>query len=108
MKARITTLMVCLWGLGQIVLAQNTVYMMNVKLKDGSIHTIKADEVAEVFFSASQSYDPSNPVTADVQSIHVPQEGGTYTVHINSTIPLTTEGSGQSSLMTAAPFRIEA
>lgn len=98
MKARITTLMVCLWGLGQIVSAQNTVYMMNVKLKDGSIHTIKADEVAEVFFSASQSYDPSNPVTADVQSIHAPQEGGAYTVHINSTIPLTTESSGQSGV----------
>ena len=79
----------------QVASAQSTVYRMHVKLKDGSTHTVKTDDVEEIYFSSSQPYDPSNPVTADVASIHAPKEGETYYVHINSNIPLTTSGPAE-------------
>jgi len=98
MKTRLFSLIIFLATMSQIALAQTTVYKMNVKLKDGSIHTVKADDVMEVYFTASQPYDPSHPVTADVESIHAPKEGGTYTVHINSNIPLTTVGGNPDAI----------
>jgi len=89
---KIFPLFLCLFALSQAVSAQNTVYRMHVKMKNGSTHTVKTDDVQEVYFTASQPYDPSHPVTADVDAIHAPQEGGTYIVHINADIPLSTEG----------------
>lgn len=83
-------LFLCLVALSQAVSAQNTVYRMHVKMKNGSTNTYKADDVQEVYFTASQPYDPSHPVTADVESIHAPKEGGNYNVQINSEIPLST------------------
>ncbi len=88
MKAKVFSLIIAFAALAQVVTAQITIYRMHVKMKDGSTHTVKADDVQEVYFTASQPYDPSHPVTADVDKIHAPKEGGTYTVHINSEIPL--------------------
>jgi tetratricopeptide (TPR) repeat protein len=95
MKARSFFLLIGLAAMVQVALAQNTIYRMHVKLKDGSTHTVKTDDVEEIYFTSSQPYDPSNPVTADVESIHAPKEGGTYYVHINSNIPLTTSGPAE-------------
>ena len=92
MKATSFFLLIGLATMVQVASAQNTIYRMHVKLKDGSTHTVKTDDVEEIYFTSSQPYDPSNPVTADVESIHAPKEGGTYYVHINSNIPLTTSG----------------
>lgn len=90
MKAKVFSLIIAFVALVQVATAQTTIYRMHVKMKDGSTHTVKADDVQEVYFTASQPYDPSHPVTADVDKIHAPKEGGTYTVHINSEIPLST------------------
>ena len=90
MKAKMFPLIIAFVTLVQVATAQTTIYKMHVKMKDGSTHTVKADDVQEVYFIASQPYDPSHPVTADVDKIHAPKEGGTYTVHINSEIPLST------------------
>lgn len=98
MKARVFSLMILLAGIVQVATAQTTIYRMHVKMKNGSTHTVKADEVEEVYFTASQPYDPSHPVTADVDKIHAPKEGGTYTVHINSEIPLSTEGGSPDAI----------
>lgn len=90
MKIKVFSFLIGFSALVQVASAQTTIYRMHVKMKDGSTHTVKTDDVMEVYFTASQPYDPSYPVTADVESIHAPKEGGTYTVHINSNIPLTT------------------
>ena len=95
MKTKSFVLLIGLAAMVQVASAQSTVYRMHVKLKDGSTHTVKTDDVEEIYFSSSQPYDPSNPVTADVASIHAPKEGGTYYVHINSNIPLTTSGPAE-------------
>lgn len=95
MKAKVFSLIIAFAASAQVATAQTTIYRMHVKMKDGSTHTVKADDVEEVFFTASQPYDPSHPVTADVDKIHAPKEGGTYTVHINSEIPLSTVGGSQ-------------
>ena len=92
MKVKVISFLIGLAAMAQVAPAQNTIYRMHVKMKDGSTHSVKADEVSEIYFTASQPYDPSHPVTADVESIHAPKEGGTYTVHINSTTPLSTTG----------------
>ena len=98
MKAKVFSLIIAFAALAQVATAQTTIYRMHVKLKDGSTHTVKADDVEEVFFTASQPYDPSHPVTADVDKIHAPKEGGIYTVHINSEIPLSTVGGNPNSI----------
>ena len=103
MKANVFPFFVVFVAMAQIVSAQNTIYRMHVKMKDGSTHTVKADDVKEVYFTASQPYDPSNPVTADVESIHAPKEGGTYIVHINSNIPLSTN-SGNPNVISTDDF----
>ena len=95
MKATSFFLLIGLATMVQVASAQNTIYRMHVKLKDGSTHTVKTDDVEEIYFTSSQPYDPSNPVTADVESIHAPKEGGTYYVHINSNVPLTTNGPAE-------------
>lgn len=95
MKKRILMAMAALVTMVQVVSAQSTVYRMHVKMKDGSTHTVKTDDVEEIYFTSSQPYDPSNPVTADVESIHAPKEGGTFYVHINTNIPLTTSGPAE-------------
>ena len=92
MKAKLISILIGLATMVQVASAQNTIYRMHIKMKDGTTHTVKADDVMEVYFTTSQPYDPSNPVTADVESINAPKEGGTYTVHVNSNIPLTTVG----------------
>ena len=104
MKARFLSLIFGLIGLGHVSLAQNTVYRMHVKLQNGSTYTVKADDVEEVYFTASQAYDPTNPVTADVTSIHAPKDGGTYTVHVNSNIPLTTESGAPNNISIVSIF----
>ena len=96
MKAKIFSLILGLTVVGQITYAQSTVYRMHITMQDGTTYSVMADEVKEVYFTASEPYDPTNPVTADVSLIHAPKEGGTYTVHINTTIPLTTE-NGQAN-----------
>ena len=83
----------------QVASAQTTIYRMHVKMKDGSTHTVKADDVMEVYFTASQPYDPSHPVTADVESIHAPKEGGTYIVHINNNIPLSINSGNPDNMV---------
>ena len=98
MKAKVFSFLIGMAALVQVASAQKTVYRMNVKMKDGSTHTVKADDVMEVYFTASQPYDPAHPVTADVESIHAPKEGGTYTVHINSNIPLSINGGNPDNL----------
>ena len=97
MKARLFSLFVGLLAMGQVVLAQDKTYKMHIKLQDGSTYTVKTKDVKEVLFTASQPYDPSDPVKADVDSIHAPKEGGTYQVHITSSVPLTTESGGASN-----------
>jgi tetratricopeptide (TPR) repeat protein len=97
MKARLFSLFVGLLAMGQVVLAQDKTYKMHIKLKDGSTYTVKTKDVKEVLFTASQPYDPSDPVKADVDSIHAPKEGGTYQVHITSSVPLSTESGGASN-----------
>lgn len=98
MKTKIFSFLIGFAAMVQVVSAQTTIYKMHVKMKDGSIHTVKADDVMEVYFTASQPYDPSHPVTADVESIHAPKDGGIYTIHINSDIPLSIN-SGNSDNM---------
>lgn len=105
MKAKVFPFLIGFVALVQIVSAQNTIYRMHVKMKDGSTHTVKADDVKEVYFTASQPYDPSHPVTADVESIHAPKEGGTYIVHINSNIPLSTNGGSPDAVSSDDFFR---
>lgn len=99
MKTKVISFLIGLVPIVQVASAQNTIYMMHVKMKDGSTHTVKADDVLEVYFTASQPYDPSHPVTADVESIHAPKEGGTYIVHINSNIPLTNNNGNPDNLV---------
>ena len=92
MKSKVFSFLIGMAAFVQVASAQTTIYRMHVKMKDGSTHTVKADDVMEVYFTSSQPYDPSHPVTADVESIHAPKEGGTYIVHINSNIPLSING----------------
>ena len=99
MKAKVFSFLIGLAAIAQIASAQTTIYRMHVKMKDGSTHTVKADDVMEVYFTASQPYDPTHPVTADVESIHAPKEGGTYTVHINSNIPLSTNSGNPDNMV---------
>lgn len=98
MNTKVFSFLIGMAVMVQVVSAQTTVYRMNLKMKDGSTHTVKADDVMEVYFTASQPYDPSHPVTADVESIHAPKEGGTYTVHVNSTIPLSTNSGDPDNI----------
>ena len=95
MKTKSFLLLIGLAAVVQVASAQTTIYRMHVKMKDGSTHTVKTDDVKEIYFTSSQPYDPSNPVTADVESIHAPKEGGTFYVHINTNIPLTTSGPAE-------------
>ena len=99
MKAKVFSFLIGLAALVQVASAQTTIYRMHVKMKNGSTHTVKADDVMEVYFTASQPYDPSHPVTADVESIHAPKEGGTYVVHINSNIPLSTNSGNPDAVV---------
>ena len=99
MKTRLISILFVFVVAGLAIHAQNTIYRMHVKMKDGSTHTVKADDVMEVYFTASQPYDPSHPVTADVESIHAPKEGGTYIIHINSNIPLSTTGGNPDAVV---------
>lgn len=99
MKAKVFSFLIGLAAIAQIASAQTTIYRMHVKMNDGSTHTVKADDVMEVYFTASQPYDPTHPVTADVESIHAPKEGGTYTVHINSNIPLSTNSGNPDNMV---------
>lgn len=98
MKTRVFSFLIGMAAMVQIASAQTPIYRMHVKMKDGSTHTVKADDVMEVYFTASQPYDPSHPVTADVESIHAPKEGGTYYVHINTSIPLSTSGPAEYTI----------
>lgn len=99
MKTRLFSFLIGFAAMVQIASAQTTIYRMHVKMKNGSTHTVKADDVMEVYFTASQPYDPSHPVTADIESIHAPKEGGTYTVHINSNIPLSTNSGNPDNMV---------
>lgn len=99
MKAKVISFLIGVVAMVQVASAQTTIYRMHVKMKNGTTHTVKADDVMEVYFTASQPYDPAHPVTADVESIHAPKEGGTYTVHINSNIPLTTTGGNPDAIV---------
>lgn len=98
MKAKLFSLIIAIAAMAQMAMAQTTIYRMHVKMKNGSTNTYKADDVQEVYFTASQPYDPSHPVTADVDKIHAPKEGGTYTVHINSEIPLSTSSGNPDAI----------
>lgn len=98
MKAKLFSLIIAIAAMAQMAMAQTTIYRMHVKMKNGSTNTYKADDVQEVYFTASQPYDPSHPVTADVDKIHSPKEGGTYTVHINSEIPLSTSSGNPDAI----------
>lgn len=98
MKTRFFSLFAGLLLAGQPVMAQNKTYKMHIKLNDGSTYTVKTKDVKEVLFTASQPYDPSDPVKADVDSIHAPKEGGTYQVHVTCSVPLTTESGGASNI----------
>lgn len=53
MKARVISLIIGLASLGQIVMAQNTGYKMNVKMTDGSFFSVAADDVEEVYFTTT-------------------------------------------------------
>lgn len=99
MKAKLFSFLIGFAALAQVATAQTAIYRMHVKMKNGSTNTYKADDVQEVYFTASQPYDPSHPVTADVESIHAPKEGGTYIVHINSEIPLSTSSGNPDALV---------
>ena len=99
MKTKVFPFLIGLTAIAQIASAQTTIYRMHVKMKNGSTHTVKADDVMEVYFTASQPYDPSHPVTADVESIHAPKEGGIYIVHINSNIPLSTNSGNPDNMV---------
>jgi tetratricopeptide (TPR) repeat protein len=99
MKTKVFSFLIGLTAIAQIASAQTTIYRMHVKMKNGSTHTVKADDVMEVYFTASQPYDPSHPVTADVESIHAPKEGGIYIVHINSNIPLSTNSGNPDNMV---------
>lgn len=99
MKAKVFSFLIGMAALAQVASAQTTIYRMHVKMKNGTTHTVKADDVMEVYFTASQPYDPNHPVTADVESIHAPKEGGTYVVHINSNIPLSTNSGNPDNMV---------
>lgn len=99
MKTKVFSFLIGFAAMTQLASAQTTIYRMHVKMKNGTTHTVKADDVMEVYFTASQPYDPSHPVTADVESIHAPKEGGTYIVHINSNIPLSTNSGNPDNMV---------
>ena len=99
MKTKVFSFLIGMAALAQVASAQTSIYRMHVKMKNGTTHTVKADEVMEVYFTASQPYDPNHPVTADVESIHAPKEGGTYVVHINCNIPLSTNSGNPDNMV---------
>ncbi len=88
MKTKIIILL--LMAIGLTASAQQTVYKMNVKMTNGSIYTVDADDVEEVYFTSFEAYDPSQPATVDVASIHAPQEGGHYVVNVSCNVQLFT------------------
>ena len=53
MKARVISLIIGFICLGQIVMAQNTSYKMNVKMTDGSFFSVATDDVEEVYFTTT-------------------------------------------------------
>ena len=54
MKAKLFSMMIGLVAFGHTALAQTTGYKMNVKMNDGSFFSVPADDVNEVYFTATE------------------------------------------------------
>lgn len=53
MRTKVFSLIMGLVSLGQIAMAQNTGYKMNVRMTDGSFFSVAADDVEEVYFTTT-------------------------------------------------------